>query len=129
MSSWARASRTASPAADHHCDRLLLGPCRPGIGGLDRRDPNGNRSTVSVDQGRPQALGPDVQAQEQWRPCRVVVMGDDLFDQSLSFKASFRLSSRKVTGPSFTSSTFIIARKTPVATSDPTPPSRSAQAR
>ena len=46
-------------------ERLLLGPGRPGIGRLDRRDPERDGSTVQVDQGRPQALGPDVQAQEQ----------------------------------------------------------------
>ncbi len=111
-------------------ERLLLGPCRPRIARLDRRDADGNGSTVRVDQGRPQALGSDVQAQkERWSSQCCVAMGNDLVEILRCVYSDFRLSSRNVTGPSFTSSTCIMARKTPVATSRPDSASRSVQSR
>ena len=110
-------------------DRLLLGPGRPRIGRLDRRDPHGNGSTVQRRPGPPAGSGsrrpgPVIVGVE---PCQVSWEMTS-FDQR-SIQADFRLSSRNVTGPSFTSSIFIMARKTPVATSRPDSASRSAQSR
>ena len=109
-------------------ERLLLGPGRPGIGRLDRRDAEGDRSAVQVDQRRPQALGPDVQAQEQvavdprsfpWE--RTSCMRVDAGRSGILLRTACGYRAANVTGPSLTSSTFIMARKTPVATSRPDP--------
>ena len=47
--------------------RALARPTWAGICRLDRRDAKGDRSTLKVDQRRPQALGPNVQTKQDRR--------------------------------------------------------------
>ena len=63
LAAGASAGRTAAPAADHHWLGVLLGPGGPGVGRLDRRDPEGDRPALQVDQRGAEALGPDVEAE------------------------------------------------------------------